>query len=196
MISSDQKEILGELINIAFGSATALIADLFDNFATLRIPLIDLISIDEINQVAKAGVGSDKFYTTTQQIKGSFQGEIVLVVGENSARNMQLVIGEEENSDEASLLQNILEIANILGSSCMGKLVELLDSEVGFSPPSIKHTDLVVQNISESPYTQVITISTVLEFKELNIKANMVIMFGDEMYIKLGEALDNFLENI
>ncbi|WP_163340521.1 chemotaxis protein CheX [Desulfopila sp. IMCC35008] len=196
MISSDQKEILGELINIAFGAATSLIADLFDNFATLRIPLIDVISIDEVNQVAKEGVDSDKFYTTTQQIKGSFQGEIVLVVGEKSARNMQLVIGEDENSDETSLLQNILEIANILGSSCMGKLVELLDSEIGFSPPSIRHTDLVVQNISESPYTQVIIISTVLEFKELNIKANMVIMFGDEMYIKLCEALDNFLENI
>lgn len=196
MISSDQKEILGELINIAFGSATSLIADLFDNFATLRIPLIDVISIDEINQVAKEGVDSDKFYTTTQQIKGSFQGEIVLVVGETSARNMQLVIGEEETSDETSLLQNILEIANILGSSCMGKLVELLDAEIGFSPPSIRHTDFVVQNISESPYSQVITISTVLEFKELNIKANMIIMFGDEMYMKLAEALDNFLENI
>lgn len=196
MISSDQKEILGELINIAFGSATSLIADLFDNFATLRIPLIDVISIDEINQVAKEGVDSDKFYTTTQQIKGSFQGEIVLVVGENSARNMQLVIGEGDSCDETNLLQNILEIANILGSSCMGKLVELLDSEIGFSPPSIRHTDLVVQDVSESPYTQVITISTVLEFQELNIKANMVIMFGDEMYIKLGDALDNFLENI
>lgn len=196
MISSDQKEILGELINIAFGSATSLIADLFDNFATLRIPLIDVISIDEINQVAKEGVDSDKFYTTTQQIKGSFHGEIVLVVGETSARNMQLVIGEEETSDETSLLQNILEIANILGSSCMGKLVELLDAEIGFSPPSIRHTDFVVQNISESPYSQVITISTVLEFKELNIKANMIIMFGDEMYMKLAEALDNFLENI
>lgn len=196
MINSDQKDILGELINIAFGSATALIADLFDNFATLRVPQIDVIPIEKVNKVAKELVGTDEFYTTTQQIKGSFQGEIVLVFAEESAKNMQLILDDEDELDENSLMQSILEISNILGSSCLGKFAELLNAEISFTPPMIEHTNIIVQNISESPYNQVITISTALEFKDLNIQGNMIIMFGDEMYIKLEKALNSFLENI
>lgn len=195
MIDGDRKDLLGELINIAFGTATSLIAELFDNFATLRVPQIDVIAIRELNGVAKEFVETDDFYITTQQIKGSLQGEIVLVVGEVSAKKMQGILAEEDDA-ENSMLQVILEIANILGSSCMGKFAELLCAEISFSPPSIEHTDLVIQNVSLSPYNQVIAISTVLEFKELDIQAHMVIMFGDEMYAKLEQVLNHFLENI
>lgn len=195
-MNSDQKDVLGELINIAFGSATALIASLFDSFATLRIPNIRIVPIDKINEVAKEEVKITEFFLTSQQIKGSFNGEIVLVIGEESAKNMQLVIGDGEDFDPNSLQQNILEIANILGSSCMGRFVELLESEISFTPPSIKHTDRIIQNVSESPYSNVIFISTVLEFEGLNIQGNLIIMFKDDMYDKLAKALDTFVENI
>lgn len=195
-MNEDQKGVLGELINIAFGTATAIIADLFDSFATLRIPNIELIPISEINEVASREIETPEFYLTSQQIKGSFTGEIVLAVGGDSARNMQQIIGDDGDADDSGQQQNILEIANILGTSCMGKFAELLETEISFSPPSIELTDRIIKDLSDSPYSVVIVISTVLDFDDLDIQGNLMILFGEEMYAKLGDALDRFVENI
>lgn len=198
MMTDDQKDVLSELINIAFGSATATIADLFDNFATLRVPSVDVIRIEQINNVIQGLAKADTFYLTTQQIRGDFHGEIVHVFREESAKNMQAVLHDEFTleDDEISIEQNILEISNILGSSCLGKFAEMLDAVISFSPPLVEQTNLVVQNVEDSPYSYVITISTVLEFRELDIQGNIFIMFGDDMYTQLEQALDHYLENI
>jgi chemotaxis protein CheY-P-specific phosphatase CheC len=46
------------------------------------------------------------------------------------------------------------------------------------------------------PYRLVIVISTILEFKEIEVHGNLFIMFSDEMFVWLEQALTEFLENI
>ncbi len=128
--------------------------------------------------------------------QGKFQGEVVLVVDDKSAQNMQSIIDDEEDIDESETQQTILEISNILGSSCIGKLAELLVTEVAFSPPTIEYTDHLIKNVQYAPYSQVIVVSTVLVFDELDIQGDMLIMISDEMFVWLEQALDDFVENI
>lgn len=195
MLEEEFKEVLGELINIAFGSATATIADLFDNFATLHVPDITLTALEEINEFVMGRFGDQKIYVTTQQFKGQFQGEIILAIDPQSAHNMQDIIGEGDE-DENSIQQSILEISNILGSSCIGRLAELLVTNVTFAPPSIDYDKMLIKDVNDSPYSQVIVISTVLEFKETEIIGKLFIMFSDEMFVWLEQALADFMENI
>ncbi|MCP4341247.1 MAG: hypothetical protein GY799_20780 [Desulfobulbaceae bacterium] len=197
MIDDDRQEVLSELINISFGSATASIAELFDNFATLGVPTVDVIDLEKVNMLVMEKYGANKTHISTLQFKGKFQGEVILVVDDKSAQNMQsIIIDDGEDIDENETQQTILEISNILGSSCIGKLAELLVTEVAFSPPTIGYTNHLIKNVQYSPYNQVIVVSTVLVFDELDIQGDMFIMISEEMFVWLEQALDDFVENI
>lgn len=196
MIEEELKESLGELINIAFGSATAIIADLFENFATLNVPDVTFIALEEINEFVIGNFDDQKIYITTQQFKGQFHGEVILVIDTQSAKNMQLIVGEEEDVDENDLRQSLLEISNILNSSCIGKLAELLATDVTFAPPAIDYDKQLIKDVNDSPYSQVLVISTVLEFEDIQILGKLFVMFSDEMFSWLEQALKDFMENI
>ncbi len=199
MIEGELKEALAELINISYGSATAAIADLFDNFAKLSVPGIDIVPVDQIEPIIMDGKLSESLYITTQQFKGDFEGEIIFILDGRSAQNMQALICdieeiEKNDEDELETQQSILEISNILGSSCIGKLAELLESEVTFAPPAIEHNNQFLTGLDKSQYTHVIIISTMLEFEKAQIKGNLFIMFNNEMFIRLEKTLITFLE--
>ncbi|MBU0680366.1 MAG: chemotaxis protein CheX [Proteobacteria bacterium] len=202
MINEELQEVLSELINIAFGSATATIADLFDNFATLHIPDISFIALADLDQFILKDFNYQEIYTSTQQFKGRFQGEIVFAMDKDSAQNMQRIIFAEDdpeldglqNVDE--LKQSILEIANILGSSCIGKLAELLSTNVTFAPPSIEFSQNLIKDSDNMAYNHVIVISTVLDFKDMEFLGKLFIMFTDEMFAWLEAALEEYMDNL
>lgn len=52
-LSEDQIEVLQEFMNRAHGSATAIIAEIFDAFATLNVPKIDVLRISEFEKYIK-----------------------------------------------------------------------------------------------------------------------------------------------
>lgn len=200
MITEEIKEALCELINIAFGSATSAIATLFDNFATLHVPGIKLIPVDQIETYILKKNKSRPLYITTQQFKGTFEGEIIFAIDTKSAQNMQALIcevegTEEDADDDSETQQSILEISNILGSSCIGKLAELLDSDVAFAPPAIDFNSQILIGLDKTQYTQVIIIDTILDFKETKISGNLFILFNNEMFEWLKESLKTFLED-
>lgn len=199
-MNEDLKDALAELINISFGSATAMIADLFDSFATLKVPDIKVIPMSEVETIVMEGSGYREIYITGQQFKGNFGGEIVFAVDKESAINMQALIYSAEEFDdhqafdENEIEQSILEIANIIGSSCIGKFVELLNEDVVFSPPTIELTQHLLTGLDKTRFSQIIVISTVLEFEEAKTVGRLFIMYNNHMYTILEKALESFIE--
>ena len=202
MMNEELKDALGELINISFGSATAMIADLFDSFATLNVPDIELVPIGEIEKIIMEGCGSQEIYITGQQFKGTFSGEVVFAIDEKSAENMQSLICPLEKSDESKtcdendIKQSILEISNILGSSCIGKFVEILKGEVILSPPTLELTHKLMTGLDKTQFSNIIVIRTVLEFQDVKIFGRLFIMFNNEMFSLLKKALKVFIEEL
>lgn len=105
-------------------------------------------------------------------------------------------LNDEYVLDENEIQQSVMEISNILGSSCIGKLAALLGADVTFTPPTIEVTQQAMPGPSRSQYSHIIVISTVLEFKELQILGKMFIMFNNAMFTWLEKALEEYLENI
>lgn len=202
MMNEELIDALGELINISFGSATAMIADLFDSFATLNVPDIKVIPMNEIETIIMEGSDDQEIYITGQQFKGNFSGEVVFAIDKKSAGNMQRLIysaeglNESQAFDENEIKQSILEISNIIGSSCLGKLVELLKEDVIFSPPTIELTHHLLIGLDKTRFSQVIVISTVLEFQDIKIFGRLFIMFNNEMFNGLEKALNTFIEEL
>ena len=139
ILNEDEQDCLQELMNIAYGSATAAITEILDAYATLSIPMIRIINSNELSSYFKDELNSQaSHFVCTQQFNGKISGENLFIVDNTSAKNMALQFGLEENEiNDAEISDIILEITNILSSSTISKFSEELNIPVSFSPPSI-----------------------------------------------------------
>jgi chemotaxis protein CheC len=161
-----------------------------------------VIPVDQIETMVKDDKDYQNTHITTQQFKGTFEGELVFVMDKTSALNMHKLICEAEGFDvedifnEHELKQSITEIANILGSSCIGKLVELLEADAIFSSPIIESMQQFLSILSETQYSQIVMISTILDFQDAQISGELLIMFNKEMFSLLENSLEEFLTKL
>ena len=204
-LNEDEKDCLQELMNVAYGSATAAITEILNAFAKLSIPKIQIINANELQNYLSKELNLDiEHLVSLQQINGVLCGENMFVIDKQSAINIAYKFGlEEDEVNDEELADVVLEITNILSSSTISKLAEDIDTNVSFSAPTIKTLTSIDQlkNLFISKYEKVIIISTQLEFEDLDIKAELFIFTTDNsiLYIKekLNKILDEFLiENV
>ena len=176
-LTEDEKDCLQELMNVAYGSATAAITEILDAFATLSIPNINIINADELNHYLSSELDFKvEHIISLQQINGVICGENMFVIDKESAKNIAYKFGlEEDEVNDEEIIDVILEITNILSSSTISKLAEDMEASVSFSAPTIKKITSIDQlkNLFISRYKKVITISTELKFEDLDIKGEL-----------------------
>ena len=166
-LTEDEQDVLQELMNIAYGDATAVIAEMLDAFATLSIPNIRILETSKL-LLELQDLKCDSYFFSTQAFNGVFSGESAFFIDTHSAQNLakHLEIDTEEDLDDA-----ILELTNILTSSLITRLAVAMDTQVKFSLPSISrlpHNE-VQANKTLKEYSQVIVIDTQLNFKDQKI---------------------------
>ena len=197
-LTEDERDCLQELMNVAYGSATAAITEILDAFATLSIPNINIINADELNQYLSAELDFKvEHIISLQQINGVICGENMFVIDKESAKNIAYKFGLEENEvNDEEIIDVILEITNILSSSTISKLAEDMEANVSFSAPTIKKITSIDQlkNLFISKYKKVITISTELKFEDLDIKGELFIFTTDNSILFIKEKLNKMLD--
>ena len=199
-LSEDEKDCLQELMNVAYGSATAAISEILDAFATLSIPNIKIINADQLNVYLSAELDLDvEHIVSLQQINGIVCGENMFVIDKESAKNIAYKFGlEEDEVNDEEIADVVLEITNILSSSTISKLAEDIDTNVSFSAPTIKNLTSVDQlkNLFISKYQKVITISTELKFEDLDIHGELFIFTTDNSIVYIKEKLNKILDEL
>ena len=199
-LTEDERDCLQELMNVAYGSATAAITEILDAFATLSIPNINIINADELNQYLSAELDFKvEHIISLQQINGVICGENMFVIDKESAKNIAYKFGlEEDEVNDEEIIDVILEITNILSSSTISKLAEDMEASVSFSAPTIKKITSIDQlkNLFISRYKKVITISTELKFEDLNIHAELFILTSDNSILYIKEKLKKILDEL
>jgi chemotaxis protein CheC len=199
ILSEDERDCLQELMNIAYGSATAAITEIISKFATLSIPRIHTIDSHELKDYLNTKLKSQKkYYIANQLVNGQLSGENLFVIDEKSSTNLtkEFDVAEDEmNEDE--IKDVILEITNILSSSVSGKLASLLNSNISFGAPSITKIDTIndFDQRFESEYTQVIIISTDLNFEDQNIHGELMVLSKSDTANFLKSAIEQFMED-
>lgn len=199
-LSEDEKDCLQELMNVAYGSATAAISEILDAFATLSIPNIKIINADQLNDYLSTELDLDvEHIVSLQQINGIVCGENMFVIDKESAKNIAYKFGlEEDEVNDEEIADVVLEITNILSSSTISKLAEDIDTNVSFSAPTIKKLTSVDQlkNLFISKYQKVITISTELKFEDLDIHGELFIFTTDNSILYIKEKLNKILDEL
>ena len=198
LLDEDQKDCLQELMNISYGAATAAIAQIIDKFATLNIPNIKILTSAEFEEYFTNKFKKyDTYYVTNQNIDGKLNGENMFIMDEKSVINLALEFDlEEEDLDENELKDVILEITNIISSTTLSKLADLINSSVTFAPPSVKKINAsdTLDERYKTEYKHVITISTEIKFEDQNILGELILMSKEESIIHLKNELDKILE--
>ena len=197
-LTEDERDCLQELMNVAYGSATAAITEILDAFATLSIPNINIINADELNHYLSSELDFKvEHIISLQQINGVICGENMFVIDKQSAKNIAYKFGlEEDEVNDEEIIDVILEITNILSSSTISKLAEDMEASVSFSAPTIKKITSIDQlkNLFISRYKKVITISTELKFEDLDIKGELFIFTTDNSILFIKEKLNKMLD--
>ena len=199
-LNEDQQDCLQELVNIAYGSATAAISNILDAFATLNIPQINIIDTKNLKSHLLEHIKvDDSHFVSSQIINGKISGENLFIIGKSSAFNMAKEFGlEDDEIDHNELCDVILEITNILSSSTISKLANEMDAAVSFSPPHVH----VLNSISDfdnkylEKYHKVIIISTQLNFQHQNINGELLILTTDDSIMYIKQMLNKILEEL
>lgn len=196
---SDEVEFLQELLNIAFGSAAAIISDMLDTFATLHIPNINLLSINEIQTFINDNFKSDEEnYVFSQQFRGDLEGEAIFISNYDSIKNLGTVMSDQEDSinDIEELIDSSSELMNILNSATIKNIATDLNKDVFFAQPSIKSikSNEIVSNTNISQYTTIIVVSTILDFKKEDIKGTLYILLKPKTIQIIKDKAEIFFE--
>jgi len=199
-LTEDEKDCLQELMNVAYGSATAAITEILDAFAKLSIPKIQIINAQNLKSYLSKELNlNEEHLVALQQINGVLSGENMFVIDKKSAKNMAYKFGlSEEEINEEEICDITLEITNILSSSTISKLAEDIETCVSFSAPSIKIIKSIdeLNNIFINKYQKVIIISTKLEFVDLNINGELFILTTDDSILFIKEKLNKILDEL
>ncbi len=191
-LTEDEKDVLQELMNVAYGNATAVVAEMLDAFASLSIPNIKVMQVSELMEKFNQLKDSSYFFST-QAFMGEFNGESAFFIDEESANNLakHLELESIEDLDDA-----ILELTNVLTSSLTTRLAQEMDTEVSFALPSISKVPLnEIANVDTFlQYSQVIVIDTDLNFEDQMIHGKIFILTKDESIQWLKERINTILE--
>ena len=199
-LTEDEKDCSQELMNVAYGSATAAISEILDAFAKLSIPKIQIINASDLkNYLSDELKLNEEYLVSLQQINGILSGENMFVIDKQSAKNISHKFGlEDEEITDEEIYDIVLEITNILSSSTIGKLAEDIEASVSFSAPTIVNLTSVNQlnNLFINKYEKVIIISTQLRFEDLNINAELLIFTTDNSILYIKEKINKILDEL
>lgn len=197
-----QQEAMGELFNIAYGVATSLISDSIGMHSTMYVPEMQVISMDQFYDYARANLEQDsEHYLVSQVFLNYIEGETVMLMSKPSAvaltdcySNLDDML---DSNDENDIKSCTMEISNIITSALIGRIADLTNTEIFFQPPEIDDYEparLTLLN-KNTEFTQVIVIKIIIDIDNTEIKGNMFVLLKSESFNKFKLAIDYFIDH-
>ena len=207
IFSDEEKDILQEVMNIAFGNAAADLAELIDIHTILSVPDIQLIDFNKLSDYLKSSIPHNQTNSVAgQQFWGDFNGSGLLFLPSGSERALSkflnlsrsepLTVGGDMPLDDNIKSGLLLEVSNILIGACVGKISDLLDTMVSYTPPellSLEKTDYSFLLKHFDTDQRAIVMKTLFQFDEQNINGLLLIMTNDKSIDWLKKALHAFI---
>jgi chemotaxis protein CheC len=205
IISEEERDILQEVMNIAFGKASAELAEVIDIYVVLSIPDIKLLKTVEVPQYIEAELEDlESFSVIKQSYTGKFHGTALLLFPGGAGKKLfslfedsSTAVSESEDISVVLEKETLLEVGNILIGASVSKVAELLDDVVSYRPPRIviesKPGDIVDWDLAE-PDGPVILLQTVFSFEKRDISGLLFLVPSYKSFEWLKKALHAFLE--
>ncbi|MCF8069729.1 MAG: chemotaxis protein CheC [Desulfobacterales bacterium] len=205
LFSDEEKDILQEVMNIAFGNATADLAEMIDIFVVLNVPEIQAMKVNDLSVYFKKNIHDfDKIWALDQKFWGDFSGSGFLIFPARSGKTLIDLFDtgdtEEVESKQIESLEKevLLEIGNILVGACVGKIAGLLNTNVTYSPPVASQSESKDFSTLVEPFNfnqTAIIMKTVFEFENQHINGLLFLITNQDSIEWLKKALYDYLES-
>jgi chemotaxis protein CheC len=204
ILSDEELDILQEIMNIAFGKATAELAELIDIRVKLSVPCARVIYTAELPAYIQGEVKDyGDISIVEQRFWSDFKGSALLIFPAGSGKELiTLLTGEETDvflSDPVDELEKgtLMEVGNILMGACIGKIAELLNDTLTYSPPIVYIGDNVHDLLPKtvmSSYDLTIVLRTSFHFEKKDIFGFLFVLTSQESVDWLKNSLNEFME--
>ena len=205
VISDEERDILQEVMNIAFGKASAELAEVIDIYVVLSIPDIKLLTTGEVPRYIESEIDNlENISVIKQSYTGKFHGTALLFFPGGAGKKLFSLFENSSSlthqSEDVSVVlekETLLELGNILIGASVSKVAELLDDVVSYRPPRIivesKPGDIVDWDLAE-PEGPAILMRTVFSFDKRDISGLLFLIPSYKSFEWLKKALHAFLE--
>lgn len=205
LLSEEEKDILQEIMNIAFGQAAADLAEIINIYVVLNVPYIKVLrAIDMPDYLKDELAGHESISMVEQHFWGDFKGSAYLIFPSGAGKELVTIMGEGggENEFESFISdvtekETLMEVGNILIGACVGKVAELLGDRVTYSPPRVAIENYAIDSIPAQIFdlqSSAIVLRTVFTFNERNVSGFLFLVSKQESINWLKEALVTFME--
>jgi chemotaxis protein CheC len=204
IFAEEEKDILQEVMNIAFGKASADLAELIDIYVVLSIPDIKVFRTSEVPKYIEEGIKDfSRVSVIKQNFQGKFHGSALLFFPGGAGKELFSLFdndnNHEQNDPDLSVVletETLLEVGNILIGASVSKVAELLDDVVSFRPPKIiidNSPDEIVDWDLAEPECPAILMRTVFSFEKRDISGFLFLIPSYKSFEWLKKALQSFL---
>ncbi len=204
IISKEEREILQEAMNIAFGKATSDLAEIVDIYVVLSVPYVKVLPANKLQGYIQEEISDyESIDLIKQQFWGKFKGIAFLIFSSGSGKKLVSLL---QNKSKVSLdsepihaleKETLIEAGNILIGACVGKLAELLGDIITYSPPVClvqnSPKKLIPRDIFDPNCTAII-LKTVFRFEKEDVSGFLFLTTTDESINWLKEALFKFID--
>jgi chemotaxis protein CheC len=205
IINDEERDILQEVMNIAFGKASAELAEVIDIYVVLSIPDIKMLETADVPRYIEEEIKDLKDLSVIKQsYTGKFHGTALLLFPGGAGKKLFSLFENGSTtgsgSEDLSVVlekETLLEVGNILIGASVSKVAELLDDVISYRPPRIvvesKPGDIVDWDLAE-PEGPAILMRTVFSFDNRDISGMLFLIPSYKSFEWLKKALYAFLE--
>ncbi len=197
-ISSDQRDCVQEVSNVAMGQAADHLARLLDAFVILSIPHVELLSPADIAMTLHALQGSESVSGVCQGFLGDgMAGEAMLIFNDASFQDLAALMNYDEEIDTHTEHELLIDAANVLTGACLKGIAEQLDVEFSYGPPVLLGQHLCITELlrnTNNNWNQALVIEIVYKIENYNVNCDLLLILTEDSVERLLTKIDYLLD--
>lgn len=205
ILSTEEMQILQEIMNIAFGKSAADLAEVINTHVHLSVPYIEVMNVQFLPAYIREQARDHALISIVEQkFWGRFRGDALLVFSSGAGRKLINMLQQSDGkSDQAAPvdvleIESIMEIGNIIIGACVGKISELLHDVVTYTPPIVlveKDGEKALFNGRLDPARTAIVLKTDFRFEEGDVSGYLFLVMDKASINWMRDALRAFIES-
>jgi chemotaxis protein CheY-P-specific phosphatase CheC/DNA-binding NarL/FixJ family response regulator len=198
VLTTDMRDCYQEIANVAMGRAGDLLARLLDVFVVLPIPNVNFLEVSELSMALSAVEQNASTSGVCQGFIGAgISGEALLILTDSSFQDVASLMNYHDEIDKSSELELLMDLANVLISSCLSGVAEQLDMHFSQGHPVVlgqhrKISELIATNSQKWKKTLAIEISYNIE--NYDVKCDLLLLFTEESMLTLNNKISYLID--
>jgi chemotaxis protein CheC len=182
-LTSLQKDVLTELINIGYARAAGALSDLTGHRIALAVPEVAIHEIDKITPLLHEVIQGE-ITSVNQFFGGTINGNAILLLDKAAALLLNRLLTDRPQAGvlDESAREVIVEVGNIVLNACLGVFGNLLQVQISFSVPQLEVDDIedIMRSIriQDQSFRYALMIHTRFHLRASDVSGYLVIILG------------------